>query len=99
MSTPDYLPTDVCPVCNGTTRMPAFGQWAATVASYDPATHTFACTNCGGQRMFGKPSGRVPLDKAGNPCTHKYAAVDHRNGYTVYLCENCGDIYDIDTGD
>ena len=95
-------PKGVCPVCNGTCRVPvpAEAQRYKTVcASYDAATDTFACSNCGGQYMFGSPTGQVSLNHSGKPCTHSYKGVNAGRCLTSYTCEHCGDKYDIDSSD
>lgn len=95
-------PTGTCPVCYGTGRTSAAAlPYAANCAGYDYASDTIPCTNCGGQRMFGTPSGRVPLRADGTPCRHDYIAdkSKSRNCYNVYTCRHCGDSYDIDSGD
>ena len=92
-----------CPVCQGTRRMPA-GDKPSTkyCAGYDSATHSIPCTNCGGQYMFGSPIGLVKYRRdLHTPCQHEYEEVAsaRRNCYRVYLCKNCGDTYDVDSGD
>ena len=91
----------VCPVCNGTCREPAgvIRKYASTVASYDMSDDTIACSNCGGRRMYGNPSGEVPLRADGTPCRHVYKGVERGRCYTVYTCIHCNDRYDIDSGD
>lgn len=93
-----------CPVCNGTGHMPCpdhlrnYGQkngWYGYRAEDDTVT----CNNCGGQRMYGTPSGKVPLNKKGEPCTHKYSGRTIGRCLTEYICEHCGDKYQIDSGD
>lgn len=92
---------DVCPVCNGTLRQPAFGTNRQLAAGYDANTDTFPCQNCGGQRMFGKPTGVVPLDRDGNPCHHAYEPQrdPSRSSIWHYTCHKCNDTFLIDTGD
>ncbi len=91
-----------CPVCNGTGRSDA-GDYSIDLclrtASYDKATHTFKCYNCGGQSMFSKPVGYVKLNKEGKPCKHSYVGRNAGRCYTWYTCSECGDEYDIDSGD
>ena len=92
----------VCPVCSGSCRQPAgenLKQFAMIIAGYDRNTDTIACSNCGGRRMYGKPSGEVPLRDDGTPCKHEYKGVERGRCYTVYTCIHCNDRYDIDSGD
>lgn len=95
--------SDVCPVCNGTCRVPAkFDpnvRWASYVYGYDSATHTVMCDNCGGQYMYGRPSGKVPLRSDGTPCTHEYRYTQIGNCLRKYTCIHCKDTYEIDSGD
>ena len=95
-------PTGLCPCCKGSGRrpVPAEAQRYKTVmASYDAATDTFACVNCGGQYMYGKASGQVRLNKEGVPCVHVYEGVSRGRCYTEYTCKHCGDRYSIDSSD
>ena len=93
----------VCPVCKGSCRvlLPVKHQsYKDRIAEYDPVTNTIPCNNCGGQKMFTKPSGivlRRLLD--GKPCEHKYSANTISNCYTRHHCMYCGDSYNIDSGD
>ena len=57
-----------------------------------------ACRNCGGQSMYGRPTGKVPLRPDGTPCTHKYKGEVKGRCYTVYTCVHCNHRYDIDSG-
>ena len=91
-----------CPVCNGTLREPAGeSPWASSCAGYHRYTHTFPCSNCGAQYMFGTPTGLVRHNAEGIPCTHDYEEdrSARRNCYHVYICKHCGDRFDIDSGD
>lgn len=89
-----------CPVCNGTGRRPAGDyQYKHVTAGYDQATDTLDCNNCGGQYMFGRPRGEVRLNKDRQPCTHSYLSRNVGRCLTEYLCEHCGDRYQIDSGD
>lgn len=91
-----------CPVCNGSGRVPvpAHQQRYKTVyAGYDADTDTLGCTNCGGQYMYGRPTGEVRLNKAGEPCKHSYSSQTVGRCLTEYTCEHCGDRYQIDSGD
>jgi len=89
-----------CPVCNGSGRVPAGdAKYKNVIAGYDRETDTFQCTNCGGQYMFGRPTGEVPLNKDGDPCRHRYSSKKVGRCLTEYTCENCNDRYQIDSGD
>ena len=90
----------ICPVCNGTGRRDASNdKYKNVYAGYDKETDTLPCTNCGGQTMFGKPTGKVNLRPDGTPCKHEYVGVSRGRCYTVYTCKHCGHSYDIDSGD
>lgn len=90
----------ICPVCNGSGRRDASNdKYKNVYAGYDKETDTIPCTNCGGQTMFGKPSGKVPLRPDGTPCKHEYVGVSRGRCYTVYTCKHCNHSYDIDSGD
>lgn len=92
----------ICPVCNGTHRVPVpeeSQRYKTVISGYDKETDTFPCCNCGGQRMFGRPTGEVQLRSDGTPCKHEYEGVLRGRCYTVYTCKHCGDSYDIDSGD
>ena len=92
-----------CPKCNGTTRrkVPALSRpWATSLATYDKATDTLACDNCGGQRMELKATGQTRIDPTtGLGCLHAYTGRIAGNCYTVYTCAKCGDSYGIDSSD
>ena len=89
-----------CPVCNGSGRCPAGdAKYKKVIAGYDESTDTFACNNCGGQYMFGRPTGQVPLNILGEPCTHNYTSKTVGRCLTEYTCTECGDRYQIDSGD
>jgi uncharacterized protein YbaR (Trm112 family) len=92
----------VCPVCNGSGRVavPEHQQRYKTVyAGYDADTDTLGCTNCGGQYMYGRPTGEVRLNRAGEPCRHSYTSKTVGRCLTAYTCSECGDHYEIDSGD
>ena len=92
----------ICPVCNGTGRraVEAHNQrYKFITAGYDPATDTLACNNCGGQHQYGRPTGRVPLNRAGEPCRHSYTSRTVGRCLTEYTCSDCGHSYTIDSGD
>lgn len=89
-----------CPVCNGSGRVPAGdNKYKHVIAGYDKATDTFACTNCGGQYMYGSPKGQVRLRPDGTPCKHEYTSKTVGRCLTEYTCRHCGDRYQIDSGD
>lgn len=94
----------ICPVCNGTghracpDNLRAYGKQYGWYG-YRESDDTVKCNNCGGQRMYGKPTGEVPLRKDGTPCKHEYVGVAHGRCYTIYSCKHCEDTYDIDSGD
>lgn len=89
-----------CPVCSGTTRVPAGdNKYKSVIAGYDKESDTFACTNCGGQYMFGRPTGQVYVDNSGQPCKHEYTGKTVGRCLTEYNCKHCGDRYQIDSGD
>jgi len=94
----------VCPVCNGSGHMPCpddlrdYGVkhgWYGYRADDDTVT----CTNCGGQYMYGRPTGEVRLNKDGEPCKHSYTSQTVGRCLTEYTCQHCGDRYQIDSGD
>lgn len=92
----------VCPVCNGSGRVPVPAsqqRYKHVIAGYDKDTDTFDCTNCGGQYMFGSPRGQVRLNREGAPCTHSYSGQTIGRCLTEYTCSECGDSYQIDSGD
>lgn len=93
----------ICPVCNGTCRVPVpelSQRYKTIVAGYDAATDTFKCTNCGGQYMFGSPTGEVKLRREdGTPCKHEYEGKNLSRCYNGYTCKHCGDYYTVDSGD
>ena len=94
------MSNNTCPVCNGSTRVPAGdNKYKSVIAGYDKATDTFGCTNCGGQYMFGRATGQVRLNNTGEPCTHSYSGKTVGRCLTEYTCEHCGDRYQIDSGD
>ena len=72
-----------CPVCNGTGINQANGN---------------ECRNCGGQKMFGFPTGKVWLRADGTPCKHEYTRREAGRCLTEYNCVHCGDSYTIDSG-
>ena len=91
-----------CPVCNGSGRRAVEAheqRYKNVYASYDAATDTLACNNCGGQYMYGQPRGTVRLNKDGEPCRHQYTSRTVGRCLTQYTCSHCGDSYQIDSGD
>lgn len=89
-----------CPVCNGTGRRPAGNiQYKQSYSGYDAETDTLACNNCGGQTMYGRPTGQVPLNLLGEPCKHVYISRTVGRCLTEYTCTECGHRYQIDSGD
>ena len=76
-----------CPVCNGTGRV------------MTKALRTEECRNCGGQYMFGSPTGQVNLREDGTPCKHEYRGNNIGRCLNRYTCIHCGDGYTIDSGD
>lgn len=89
-----------CPVCNGSGRKPAGDyKYKHVIAGYDKESDTLPCTNCGGQYMFGSPKGQVRLNRDGVPCTHSYSSKTVGRCLTEYTCSECGDRYQIDSGD
>ena len=92
----------ICPVCNGSGRMavPEYNQkYKHVYSSYDAETDTLACNNCGGQTMYGSPSGQVPLREDGTPCKHEYTSANVGRCLTQYTCKHCVSSYQIDSGD
>lgn len=92
----------ICPVCSGSGRMPVSPEqqrYKHVYSGYDSNTDTLRCTNCGGQYMFGRSSGKVNLDKQGAPCKHSYTSSNAGRCLTNYDCVHCGDHYQIDSGD
>jgi hypothetical protein len=87
----------VCPVCNGTGQLPLTD--AEKKYSWNKDRTHGNCYNCGGQYMSMNPKGKVPLDKNGQPCTHKYTRRTVGRCLNEYTCDNCGDRYQIDSSD
>ena len=94
-----------CPCCNGTGHMPCDNETIRDYGlrngwyGYRKEDDTVTCTNCGGQYMFSKPSGRVPLRPDGTPCKHEYKGRGVGRCLTEYTCVHCGDRHQIDSGD
>jgi hypothetical protein len=100
--------TGICPCCNGTLREPRQSRYPNMSVDdanrwysheYDDATDTMPCKNCGAQYMYGKPVGKVLLNKDGNPCDHEYESATVGRCLTRYTCKHCGDAFHIDSGD
>lgn len=90
----------ICPVCSGSGRRSADGVSAKTVyAGYDKETDTLPCNNCGGQTMYGRPTGEVSLRKDGTPCKHEYNSTNVGRCLTRYNCVHCTFSFNIDSGD
>ena len=92
----------ICPVCNGTCRVAvpeSHQRYKSVMSGYDAATDTLACSNCGGQYMMGRPTGRVGLNRDGVPCTHSYVNRTVGRCLTEYTCLHCDNRYQIDSGD
>lgn len=90
----------VCPVCNGTGRNNVGDKpYKESFAGYDKETNTLPCNNCGGQTMYGKPTGKVRLRPDGTPCIHSYGSRNVGRCLTEYKCVHCGYTYTIDSGD
>jgi DNA-directed RNA polymerase subunit RPC12/RpoP len=89
-----------CPVCNGLKRVPAGdSKYKSVIAGYDKETDTVECRNCGGQYMFGRPTGEVRLNKEDVPCTHVYQSKTVGRCLTEYTCIHCDERFEIDSGD
>jgi hypothetical protein len=90
----------VCPVCNGSGRRPAGDDpYKKVYSGYDSETDTLACNNCGGQTMYGRPTGKVALRPDGTPCKHEYTSATVGRCLTRYTCKHCGSSHEIDSGD
>ena len=86
-----------CPVCNGTGKLLLTADEQKCSWNKDQ-THK-KCYNCGGQKMYGRDTSQVRLNKAGEPCVHKYTRRTVGRCLTEYRCSECGDRYEIDSGD
>lgn len=94
------MTTGICPVCNGSGRRFAGNdKYKKMYSSYDEATDTLSCNNCGGQTMFGRATGQVPLRSDGTPCRHEYTSATVGRCLTRYTCRHCDSRYEIDSGD
>ena len=97
--------TGICPICNGTGRIPATGMGTYEKEhkwyGYNKETDTKHCTNCGPRGMFaGPPDGKVELRKDnGEPCVHEFTSETIGRCYHRYTCKHCEKSYNIDSGD
>ena len=92
----------VCPVCNGTKHVPVPEQsqkYKNVLAGYNKEDDSLDCQNCGGQYMWGNPSGEVNFRADGTPCRHEYKSRRAGRCLTEYTCIFCSDRYQIDSGD
>jgi hypothetical protein len=93
-------PTGICPVCKGSTRIPAGdNKYKDIIAGYDKATDTFACDNCGGRTMSLRATGIVYLRADGTPCVHEYVSKTIGNCLNQYTCKHCPHTFTIDSSD
>jgi hypothetical protein len=90
-----------CPKCNGTTRRPADESARRyRIATYDEATDTLACDNCGGQTMSLDAKGHTRIDPAtGLGCLHDWRRRLAGNCYHEHTCRKCGSQFYIDSSD
>ena len=94
----------VCPVCNGSGRMPTpdhlrkYGEQSGWYG-YKKDDDCCTCTNCGSQYMFGRATGEVRARPDGTPCKHEYSSTTIGRCLTEYKCIHCSDRYQIDSGD
>lgn len=89
-----------CPVCNGSTRAPAPDvSYKRVMVGYDVDTDTVPCKNCGGQYMFGRPTGKVRARPDGTACTHSYVSSNVGRCLTNYTCKHCSEHFTVDSGD
>lgn len=87
----------VCPVCNGTKEVLLTADELRY--SWNKGKTHRDCTNCGGQYMFGRATGEVPLRPDGTPCKHEYTSQTVGRCLTEYTCKHCGSRHQIDSGD
>jgi len=88
----------ICPKCHGTRKIPLSD--VEKTYSWNKGFTTKECDNCGAQRMYGRPSGKVNLRFDNKePCLHEYSGRNSGRCRTVYSCKHCGDSYEIDSGD
>lgn len=86
-----------CTVCDGSGKL-LLSESELKYSWNKDRTHK-ECNNCGGQYMYGLGKGQVRLNKAGVPCVHKYTGRNVGRCLTQYICTDCGDSYQIDSGD
>lgn len=88
-----------CPKCNGTGIMPLSPSQLELNWYKSQGQTTTKCNNCGGQFMYGEPTGLVNANRDGEACLHNY--VGHKAGrcLTEYVCTKCSSSYQIDSGD
>lgn len=94
----------VCPVCNGSGRMPTpdrLRDYAEKYGwyGYSKEDDCCSCTNCGAQTMGGRATGEVNARPDGTPCVHEYTSATIGRCLTRYTCKHCSFTYDIDSGD
>ena len=87
----------VCSVCNGSGKVPL--TESELKYSWNKDKTERECDNCGGQYMYGRGTGKVPLDKTGAPCVHRYTSRSVGRCLTEYTCSECGNTYQVDSGD
>lgn len=91
-----------CPVCNGTKRVqeiiPEYAKQYGWYG-YSAVDDCVDCTNCGKQYMYGKPTGKVRLNKEGIPCKHQYVGSSTGRCLVQYTCKHCDDTFQVDSGD
>ena len=89
---------DICPCCNGTGLRELSVQEQSY--SWNKGATQGKCLNCGGQTMSGKAKGYTKTDPStGKGCKHTYTKKNAGQCYHIYTCSECGDKYDIDSGD
>ena len=87
----------LCPICQGTKRQKLRDDEKAF--SWNRGKEDQDCRNCGGQYMFGTPTGYTKKDPiTGLGCPHSYTAKTVGNCLTEYTCTFCGTKHQIDSG-
>jgi hypothetical protein len=86
-----------CVICSGTGKV-LLTDVELKYSWNKDRTHR-ECNNCGGQKMYGRGTGQVRLNKTGDPCVHKYSSRTVGRCLTEYTCNECGDRYQVDSGD
>lgn len=86
-----------CVICGGIGKVPLTDVELKYSWNKD-RTHG-ECNNCGGQKMYGRGTGQVRLNQRNEPCVHKYSSRTVGRCLTAYTCSECGDNYQIDSGD